>query len=174
LAVAEGLVIWDRSVLLAKTPPEIAELYRAARRREVSRDRGTELITRLASIPAGRDHWSEYQGLVGRLMEYLFVPPLGVPALEISNESGADRRDLVMANMAEGGVWSLVRQLYRAEYVVVDAKNYTEALDKKPILEVAHYLKWYGPGLFALVACQQGSQRPDASLRESNGLVRSG
>jgi len=76
--------------------------------------------------------------------------------LEVSTESGADRRDLVMANMAESGTWSLLRQLYRADYVVVDAKNHGDPLIKKSILEVAHYLKWYGPGLFALVACRQG------------------
>jgi hypothetical protein len=156
LATRDKLTIWDRAKLLSITPPEVVESYRAARRRESSRDLGAELLAALADIRPGRDQWNEYQGIVGRLIEYLFVPPLGVPALEISNESGADRRDLVMANMAESGTWALLRQMYRADYVVVDAKNHAEPLDKKPILEVAHYLKWYGPGLFALVACRQG------------------
>ncbi len=156
LATHHGLTVWDRAELLRIAPNEIVELWRAAARREATHDQGTRLLDQLADIRSGRDQWSEYQALVGHFCEYLFVPPLGVPALEVSNESGADRRDLVMANMAESGTWSLLRQLYRADYVVVDAKNHGEPLVKKSIIEVAHYLKWYGPGLFALVACRQG------------------
>jgi len=120
------------------------------------KDRGIELLNALTSTPAGSEHWNDYQGHVGRIAEYLFVPPLGVPALEVSNESGADRRDIVMANLAEAGTWALFRSSYRADYVVIDAKNHADPIGKRSVLEVAHYLKWYGPGLFALVACRQG------------------
>lgn len=155
-AASEGLTVWDRSTLVRLASYELIEGYRAADRRSSSRDRGEELIEALAQIPAGRERWSDYQTLVARLVEYLFVPPLGVPALEVANESRADRRDLVMANMAESGTWALLRQRYKADYVVVDAKNHDGLIGKKSILEVAHYLKWYGPGLFALVACRKG------------------
>src|SRR5262249_7117695 len=153
---AERLVLWDRNTLLALTPLPLVELYRAANRRVSAKqtDRGEALLKALRAVPPGKEHWTEYQVLVGKLAEYLFVPPLGLTAFEIANASKADRRDIVMANGAQEGAWMLFRQLYRADFVVIDAKNHADVLKKRAVLEVAHYLKWYGVGLFALVACR--------------------
>lgn len=160
MASSTQVDIWDCAELLKRAPPELVELYRAAERREHTRapkrDRGDELLQALVQSPRGTAGWAEYQGHVQKLVEYLFVPPLGVPFVEIANESRTDRRDIVMANTAESGTWALLRQMYKADYVVIDAKNHDGPLAKRSILEVAHYLKWYGVGLFALVACRQG------------------
>jgi hypothetical protein len=158
-----GIEIWDRDTLLSIAPPSVVELYRAALRRETAADkmdkvalRAQNLKEKLESLEPGKEDWSHYQKLVSDIMEFLFSPPLGEPALEDPDETRHDRRDMILANRAEGGPWSLIRQQYHADYIVVDAKNHSKPLGKRSILEVAHYLKPYGTGMFALVVCRSG------------------
>jgi hypothetical protein len=118
--------------------------------------RAQGLREKLESLKPGKEAWSHYQKLVSDIMEFLFSPPLGEPALEAPDETRQDRRDMILANRAERGPWSLIRQRYCADYIVVDAKNHGKPLGKRAILEVAHYLKPYGIGMFALVVCRSG------------------
>jgi len=41
-------------------------------------------------------------------------------------------------------------------------KNYEEPLDKRPVLDIAHYLKPYGCGLFGILVSRRGAS--DACL----------
>ena len=49
-----------------------------------------------------------------------------------------------------------IRDRYKAEFVVVDAKNSAHEIGKDDILQVAHYLKEKGVGLFGLVFSRCG------------------
>jgi hypothetical protein len=55
------------------------------------------------------------------------------------------------------GIRTHIRDAYSAHYIVVDAKNYEEPLDKRPVLEIAHYLKSYGCGLFGMLVSRRGA-----------------
>ncbi len=164
LADSQHLTRWDRAHLASITRPYVVENYRASLRRRAMRndgregkpDRGKQLAQRLGELRPGNEDAMRYQELVRDLVEYLFVPPLGLPEFEVRNETGRDRRDIIVENSAKEGPWALFRQVYRADYVVIDAKNHGADLKKRPVLEVAHYLKWYGPGLFAIIAHREG------------------
>ncbi len=49
--------------------------------------------------------------------------------------------------------------MYKADYVVVDAKNYKKPVTKTQVLQIANYLKPHGTGLFAVIATRAGADR---------------
>ena len=75
-----------------------------------------------------------------------------------ANNSGPTfiHRDLIVPNYTEEGFWSFMRQKYEADYVVIDAKNYTRKVKKQDVLQLANYLKSHGAGLFGLIISRNG------------------
>ena len=116
-------------------------------------------IEQLKSCDPGREYWLVYQKLVGQIFEQLFCPPLESPILESSDKSGTNRRDLIFPNYSDTGFWHFMRQTYMADFIVVEAKNYTNPISKKQILQTSNYIKPHGSGLFALVASRRGANR---------------
>ena len=118
--------------------------------------RSISFETRLRKIQPGRPGWSDYQRLCKDIFEYLFCPPLEAPIWESANWSGVNRRDVIFPNYAADGIWKFFRDTYRADLVVVDAKNYRNPIKKTPVLQMAHYLTRHGAGLFGIVATRNG------------------
>jgi hypothetical protein len=50
----------------------------------------------------------------------------------------------------------VVRDIYQGHYIVVDAKNYFDPLSKRPVLDISHYLKPYGCGMFSIIVSRRG------------------
>jgi hypothetical protein len=115
------------------------------------------LADRLSVIRPGRSDWVEYQRVCQEIFEYLFCPPLRPPLPESSDMSQANRRDFVLPNYTPGGPWKFLRQQYRADFIVIDTKNYTEEVGKSEVLQIANYLKPYGAGLLAIIVCRVGA-----------------
>jgi hypothetical protein len=113
----------------------------------------------LDKVPLGTPGWMEYQKLCSDIFEYLFCPPLDKPLFENADASRRNRRDMIFPNNAEEGFWFNLRNTYDAHYIVVDAKNYARPLQKKPVLDIAHYLKPYGCGLFGILFSRKGPGR---------------
>lgn len=130
--------------------------------------REQELINSLTSCSPGRTDCYVYQNLVGEILEHLFTPPLGKPIPELSDKSKVNRRDFIMPNYTDEGFWSFLRQKYEADYVVIDAKNYTRKVNKSEVLQIANYLKPHGAGLFGLIISRKGgdSSGCEHTLRE--------
>lgn len=164
---AVGIDVWDLATIQAifskqipgTTPPEVLTnpaFNLASKRIE------DELIQALKDCVPGRPQWSIYQKLIGQILEHLFCPPLQRPLGESGDESGANRRDYVLANFAEEGFWRYLRDRYDADYIVVDAKNFVSPVKKKEVLQIANYLKPFGAGMFAMIFTRAGG---DASAR---------
>jgi hypothetical protein len=83
-------------------------------------------------------------------------PPLSTPIVELSDESGTNRRDIILPNYAERGFWSFVRERYCADFIVVDAKNHADCVGKTEALQVLNYLKAHGAGLLGLIVSRAG------------------
>lgn len=49
-----------------------------------------------------------------------------------------------------------------ADYIVVDAKNYSGKIKKRDVLQISNYLKPYGAGLFGIIFSRNGG---DASAK---------
>jgi hypothetical protein len=110
-------------------------------------------LERLTSITPGPD-WVRYQRLCREIAEYLFCPPLSLPIWESGNFSATNRRDIILPNYSTQGLWHHFRVHYKADYIVIDAKNYSESIKKEEVLQIANYLQRHGVGLFAIIFCR--------------------
>ena len=144
-----GLYTKSKIVLSASIPPESA----ADESIETKVNAFKEVLN---GIEAGEKHWSKYQSLVVDILEFLLCPPLGSPEVELADKDKRNRRDIIFENSANDGFWKIVRDNYEGHYVVVDAKNYAKPLTKRPILDISHYLKVYGCGLFSIIVSRKG------------------
>ena len=122
-----------------------------------SRTETEDLIRRLRDCPPGKPHWSVFQRIVKDAFECLFVPPLERVIGESADASGANRRDVILPNHAPDGFWKSMRETYKADYIVVEAKNYKRPITKTQALQVANYLKPHGAGMFAIIAARNGA-----------------
>jgi excisionase family DNA binding protein len=147
----------------------IKEVMEMRSSRSASADRAQGLIKELLATPPGKDAWSRYQTLCMNILEFLFCPPLGKPIPELATRNGVNRRDIIMANYPTdpADIWSHIRIFYRADFVVVDAKNWSDLIDKTEVLKVANYLQSYGAGLFAMIMTRKGcNSAAHATLEE--------
>lgn len=157
-----GLEVWDALKLAGLTTEKIALAYFGERTRiphEGSSldSKAASLIASLHRLPPGRSDWGRFQQLSSEILEYLFCPPLEPPRYEFSDAEARHRRDMIFENSSVNDFWNQVRDTYGAHYIVADAKNYGAPLKKHPVLDIAHYLKSYGCGLFGLLLCRKGA-----------------
>ncbi|ARC86223.1 restriction endonuclease family protein [Clostridium argentinense CDC 2741] len=149
-----NIVLWDYKTLfeIREFNKKSSEVYK------IIYERAQEeiLVDRLKSISSGKKEWSNYQKCIADIFEFLFYPSLDTPRYEITDYDGANRRDIILENQSNSGFWKNIRELYKGEYIVVDAKNYSDFIGKKPVIEIAHYLKPYGCGMFGILACRKG------------------
>jgi len=165
LAENVGIEIWDHYQLHKLLDPKFYEVKRLSEETQLSQEE--KFVRVLKKIKAGKSEWAIYQKLSSDILSYLFCPPLGLPRYENSDVENRNRRDMIFENSNNHSYWKMLRQLYKADYIVVDAKNYTELLDKQPILDLAHYLKPYGCGLFGIIVTRVGqSQSAAHAIRE--------
>ena len=115
-----------------------------------------EYIDRLWSCVPGKADWNSYQKTVGDILSYLFCPPLSLPLTEKSDAMHANRRDFIFPNYCDTGFWAFLRSRYGADYIVADAKNYSQNVSRKDILQMSNYLKAHGTGLFGMLIARKG------------------
>lgn len=163
LLIEENCIeIWDLDYLLKEFKEEIINtehpVFKALFIQGIKNIRRNEkdLIKKLKECNSGKIDWSKYQKLVGEILEVLFCPPLLVPLSEKSDASKVNRRDFILPNYTEVGFWAFMRSRYYADYIVVDAKNYTKKITKREVLQISNYLKLHGTGLFAMIISRNG------------------
>lgn len=116
------------------------------------------LINNLKNIKKGKEDWSRYQRHVLKILEYLFGKTLSSPINESSDKFGINRRDFILRNYSENGFWKYLREKYQADFIVIDAKNYSGKIKKNQILQIANYLKQHGTGLFAMIIARNNNE----------------
>jgi hypothetical protein len=174
----QGISVWDGCLLLELAirngmqekavrfiGPDIAgEGYGAQTRARAH-------LPSLQDIPPGKSNWAEYQKACLVIFEYLFCPPLERPYEESSTERGVNRRDIVIPNYSTNGFWKFVRDLYRADFVVVDAKNLSRDAGKVHLLQLANYLSTGGLGLFGMIVTRSGLDRTGKFIQREQWLL---
>lgn len=169
--------IWDRKYLKETFNKEILEInnpYFNEILYSIDKEKDTEYvrkinqkITELKECEPGNENWSNYQKLIGEILEILFCPTLERTIAEKCDYLGANRRDFIMPNYAPNGFWAFVREKYIADLIVIDAKNSSKGINKGDILQIANYLKRSGLGLFGLIIGRKYNQKTIApTLRE--------
>lgn len=155
-----GIILWGPNELYAlycnnpfemSTPesPEHSESSELAGKVEAFK-------SALIGIEPGKNNWSKYQSLVVDILEFLLCPPLEAPEVELADSDKRNRRDIIFENASNDGFWRRARDIYQGHYIVVDAKNYSDPLSKRPVLDISHYLKPYGCGMFAIITSRKG------------------
>ena len=179
LLAARGVQAWDLPVLAGKFGVAARQvphpLLQPLLTGFLAQDKSVELtlIDDVQRCPAGREHWSLYQKLVGRIFERLFCGPLSSPISERSDDAKVNRRDWIFPNYAEDGFWAFLRVRYGADFIVVDAKNRTEGVRKAEALQVCNYLKEHGAGNLGFIVCRKAAKRGcTVTLREQWALHR--
>lgn len=159
----EGIEVWDINYIstnfakeIASTPHPLFQALFTSKNYVAEHDK---LIMDLKSINAGRKDkdWSKYQKHIEKILDYLFGSVLSSPITELSDHFKINRRDFILRNYAETGFWAHIRTRYLADYIVLDAKNYTKKVTKKEILQISNYLKVHGAGLFGIIVSRNGS-----------------
>jgi hypothetical protein len=102
------------------------------------------LINVLDNCPEGIYGCRQYEDICIRILERLFVPPLGKARIQSRTESGNDIRDAIFPNRSDEKNWKFLREKYDANYIVFEFKNYSKKgadFNKHPVLQVSNYLK---------------------------------
>ncbi|WP_328673409.1 CRISPR-associated protein Cas4 [Streptomyces sp. NBC_00322] len=152
----EGITVWDGAWIAEKAvavglAADAARFLSEEHFASSPEDQLPGMAERLAQLAPGRPAWSAYQRLCREIAEFLFCPPLRSAIWESANEAEINKRDFILPNYATEGFWKFLRDEYRAHYVVVDAKNYRDGIEKEQVLQIANYLSRHGTGLFALI-----------------------
>lgn len=155
-----GFILWDSETLRLGVPDIALPVCSAPDQYDV-------LIDRLKRCKPGRTEWQIYQKLAGEILSALFCPPLDPVSEQNADSDYANRRDFILPNYTMEGYWSYLRGRYQAEFIVVDAKNSASAIEKDDILQVAHYLKENGTGLFGIIFSRCGiKESAETHLRD--------
>lgn len=117
------------------------------------------LIHKLENTKSGKKEWSIYQKLLNEILARLFCPPLSNPLYELSDEFQVNRRDFILPNYCDTGFWSYMRTMYNADFIVIDAKNYSKKVQKKDVLQICNYIKQHGAGLFGIIITRNGGDQ---------------
>lgn len=128
-------------------------------------------VGRLKALGGGKPDWRPYQRLCLEIFDHLFSPPLSKGLWENANAAGVNRRDIIMPNYSTEGFWYYLRQSYRADHLVIDAKNYTGTISKKEILQLANYLSQHGTGLFGIILTRTGDDRSAQYVRREQWMM---
>lgn len=155
------IVIWDRKFLVKEFRSEIEKMKDSDFSQMILEnieddDEFATAIKELKECPSGKDSWGKYQKLIEKILELLFVGELDGVYAQKSDEYQKNRRDYIMANYAQGGIWNYLRERYCADYIVVDAKNSGKYIQKSDMLQIGHYLKADGSGLFGIIIARKG------------------
>lgn len=151
-----GVSYWDADVLFKQTTSNLAKRWSIPLPTESATvtpatKKVDALQEALQGAAPGEVDALKYQRCIADILEYLFVPPLGPVHYEDTDTAKRNRRDLILENWAPDGFWAQLRAAYSAEQVVVDAKNFSGAIGKRSVIELSHYLKPYGCGMFGMI-----------------------
>lgn len=162
----QGIVVWDKNYLHQEFYDQIEQSepsyvgsvikYRSPVVKE--NDRHELLIAKLKECPEGKANWVEYQTLVGEVLQLLFCPPLSLPLSQNNDSTKNNRRDFILPNyVLDNSIWKFFREAYRADFIVVDAKNSAKPITKQDVLQMGNYLKADGVGTFGIIISRKGS-----------------
>lgn len=105
---------------------------------------GESLINRLNNCPKGVEGWKQYEDVGSEIFHFLFKNTFRNYTYEYqsSTADGTQRRDLVVNNTYKDSpsFWQLVKNDYHSNIIVVDFKNYREALNSDSFYIPTKYL----------------------------------
>lgn len=143
------ITIWDASTLrevMARHPhaAEVSAFDQPSAiwptEREPLSNRAAELRAALEAQPCGDRGWRNYEDLCVQILNFLFVPPLGVPRLQMRSDDGLDRRDAIYKIGHGEPIWDSIKAECRTRFLVAEFKNSCSAPTQRDIESLQQYL----------------------------------
>lgn len=165
IAKFSDITIWDASMLrdVMTRHPHAAEVSAFDQpsaiwptRREPLSNRAADLRTALEAQPCGDRGWRNYEDLCVQILNFLFVPPLGVPRLQMRSDDGLDRRDAIYKIGHGEPIWDSIKAECRTRFLVAEFKNSCNAPTQRDVESLQQYL--FGGALrsFGCIFAQEG------------------
>jgi len=137
----------------------------------VKDESAAKLIRELQNCPKGKGGWNQYQRICERILEYLFVPPLGDPISQSRTENGAHIRDFILQiPVGLGGFWGFCQMKHNSIGLLVECKDYTDQIEGNDIVVTSKYLHEKRIGNFGIVACRETPS--ESAIHEAKRLWR--
>jgi hypothetical protein len=114
-----------------------------------------ELQSRLVNLPAGKAHWRAYEEVCTDVLNLLFIPPLGSPAIQSRSGDGLDRRDAIYPIRAGAPFWDKIGSDFRTRMVVAEQKNFVHPIRQTEIESIAQYLFDDAFRMFGILCCRK-------------------
>lgn len=153
LQLQEGITVWDAGDLarLLDRHERVRHAYSALvtsaesleallADKEVTPTKADDLISRLASVPGGKEGWRAYEDVCIKVLNYAFVPPLRPPRIQSSSEDGLDRRDAIYPIGMGSAFWESIKHHHSSRMVVVEFKNYIDPIGQREVESLQQYL----------------------------------
>lgn len=158
LAREAGIELWDIDFIATNFPKEIRcvknPVYQPLFKSYYTvfpGSRAEYYIRTLQSCEYGKENLPAYKKLIGEIIKYLFHPPLELPISEQFENSKTNNGYLIIPNYASEGFWKFLRETYRADYIIVDVKNYKGKVKKRDVILLSNHLRFHGAGLFGII-----------------------
>src|SRR5918999_486005 len=99
-----------------------------------------DYVKRLRKCKRGRENWKEYQDLCTEILTYCLVPPLMEPSEQGQNIGARHKRDIIFQiPHGAGKFWDWIVLKFGLG-IVVECKNYTDALKENEVVITSKYL----------------------------------
>jgi hypothetical protein len=124
------------------------------------RIRSQELVRELTKCPIGEPGWRKYEEVMFKILQFLFIPPFNRLSPQVRDESGHERRDVILFNNYFEGFWNQVGHEFNCRHLICELKN-VAATQKKSLDQLRIYLSKRSIGRFGLLFIRND---PSASL----------
>jgi hypothetical protein len=191
LAKIGNLDIWDRDEVLRRLAehPDVVSIVEDVAaspgriqdalghlRAPPTATRSERLAAELRTLPAGREHWRQFEELGTRILTDIFSPQLGAPEVQSRTDDGLDIIDAIFPVRGTIPPWSIVRSEYRSRFAVAEFKNYVDAIGQRQVESIAQYLWHKAFRSFGLLLSRNGYDASATLARrrawiESNRLI---
>jgi hypothetical protein len=127
-----------------------------------------DLLDKVLSVPKGKQHATNYERAIERLLSALLYPSLTYPQRQKPINERRKVLDLMYNNNAIEGFFAWLARHYTAPYVFIECKNYTEDI-KNPELDQLSGRFSPSRGQFGILVCRGVSDRKkmDAMCRDA-------
>jgi hypothetical protein len=116
-----------------------------------------ELVRRLEGCPSGVAGWRLFEDVCIDVLEWLLVPPLTKPIVQLRTINGTQRRDAVFPNRNFTGSnnWAYLHHTLGAELILFEFKNYDhEDIGAEDVQQVSGYLR-KSMGRLGILCCSK-------------------
>ncbi|MGK5060319.1 hypothetical protein ACQ4WY_25620 [Janthinobacterium sp. LB2P49] len=182
-AQREGISVWDSRHLneLLSRHPEIdrdfqvlLDAHTTARRpieQQLALDqRAQELISRLEVLRPGRENFREFEDLCVEILNYVFIPHLGIPSVQSRSEDCLDVRDAVLPIASDHTFWQEIKQICSTRSMIAEFKNYSERIRQREVESIQQYLYAKARRMFG-VLCSRSQPSQSAVLARRRAWI---